>query len=246
MRKFKLFLAVCVLLAGGFFAARFVLGVPAPVNAPETYEKGSELYYLAWICHGEYPQRTAAAKRLLELSERREIEITRSIWGREHRRMLAKDDGLVRHILTLALFELQPDEYEDEAAALLTLKSSEYGHEGTWMKTDDYFEGEQVDFYFDWGGEAALRLLRRGVLADNAFPILLQYAGSFYPDQREWAAEVLHCFDGIPDYSPSEQPLTYNEMPSQTREAIEQIRRWYDEHKDRLVWDQVTGRYCAK
>lgn len=143
-------------------------------------------------------------------------------------------------MLLLVLFDMAPDEYEQ---AVMQLMQSEYESGYGWVKTDDVFDGTIVDFYFDGPGEAALRLLQHGRLSSRAIEILMQYARSFYPEQRRRASLLFDRFDGIPAYDPEPQPQTINETPEITPKQTAAIERWLQENIDRLRWSQEINAY---
>jgi len=206
-----------------------------PLQQPSAYTKGTELYYLAWVDHGRYWQKAAAAKKLVELEGKKEYEVTERLWWRQR--------GLVKNMLTLCLFDMRPTVHKKDVLRLVTLKDREFRTEGAWMKTDYEFDGEGVDFFFDWGGEAALRLARQGYADLPILNVIMGYACSFYPTERKKAKAVFDTFQGLPPYDPSPQPKTINEVPQKTQEQVGAIRTWLQDHFDTLEWSQEKRQY---
>jgi hypothetical protein len=190
-------------------------------NKPQNYPKGSEEYYLAWIDHGNFGQKGGAAKALLNLEQRRQYDLTRAMWERE--------SGVIKQMLLLRLFEMRPSETE-----------------GSWIKTHEEFEGETVDFFFDWAEESGLRLISHGHLSDRAVEMLLGSANSFYPDDRKRVKQVFDLFTGIPPYDPEPQPQTINDTPQIRETQLKTIRQWLFENSAKLNWSSEKQVYVIR
>lgn len=171
------FSARLVLTLGIVGAVAYVVGGPQLRSAisavhlldPAAYSKGSELYYLAWIQHGSFGQRGGAARKLLSLPNRREYETTRRMRLLEQRRssLFGDHDGdqVIDHMLLIALFDLRPAEYHRDLADLA--RRAPHAAEDIWVKTDDMFDGELMDFRFNPAQEARIRL-QNGGYAESA------------------------------------------------------------------------------
>jgi hypothetical protein len=207
-------------------------------NKPQDYPKGSEGYYLAWIDHGSFGQKGGAARALLDLEQSRQYDLTRAMWERE--------SGVIKQMLLLRLFEMRPSDHYKQVEALMTLKDVEFETEGSWIKTDDEFEGEIVDFFFDWGEESGLRLISHGYLSDRAVEMLLGSANSFYPDERKRAKQVFDLFAGIPPYDPEPQPQTINDTPQIRETQLKTIQQWLFENRAKLNWSSEKRVYVTR
>jgi len=209
---------------------------------PSKYPKGSEMYYLAWIDHGRSAQKAAAAYALSKLNRKTQY----------HKALLLRNrysdpidgiliyDGVIGDMLLLSLFDMAPEEQRLSAIALMNRK---YDERFGWVKTDDVFEGEVVDFYFDGPGEAALRLLSHGNISARAIEILLDYSRSFYLDDRIRAKDVFDLFPEMPAYDPYPQPTTINDLPEITRQQISAIQEWLKRNIDMLRWSSSKRAY---
>ncbi len=206
-----------------------------PLKAPDAYPEDTELHYLSWLDHGRSWERAAAARKLVDMPAKVEYEIT---WMLRNRRR-----GLVRHMLTLCLFDMRPASHEREVRDLVSLRCPRFGGEGTWMKTDSTFKGQLVDFHFDWGGEAAIRLAGQGYAGPETLDVVYQLAHSYYPADRARAKRVFDAFEGIPHYDPVPQPKTINDTPQKTERQMRAIRSWLDRNLSRLRWSHAEKRY---
>lgn len=155
-----------------------------------------------------------------------------------------REEALVKRMILLSLFDMNPDEYRVDVVSLMTYR--EEGMDGEWVKTGEEFDGVPVDFYFHWAGEAALRLVAKGYADDKSFEYLISYAGSYYPDDRRKAAAALSLFQGIPSYDPLPQPRTINDQPQIRRQQLHDIADWYQRNKASLHWDQSKRLYTSR
>jgi hypothetical protein len=201
---------------------------------PTAHPTGSELYYLAWVEHGSFGQRGAAAQALLRLSRKQEYALIEKVYQRQ--------EGVVRDMLLLSLFELKPEAHRGAVTRLMNREYDSADAEG-WVKTDDVFEGQGVDFYFDGPGEAALSLLAHGDLSDRAVEILMQYARSFYSEQRERVRGIFDLFPGLPPYDAAPQQATINDSPPLTEKQTKAVERWLRDNLRRLRWSASERRY---
>ncbi len=208
----------------------------AVTDSPESYPKGSELYYLSWVEHGSFGPKGESARRLLLMDSKSEVSAAERIYKCEDRQV-------IKNMMALVLYDLAPARYLSTARRLLT--EDDYvmitDLEGSWVKAGEEFEGEEVDFYFDWGGEAALRLIRSGHYSKQAKDVVMQLAGSYYLQNRQRAKDVLLLFDESVPLDISKQAETINESPNATQ--INALSKWIDDHADRFEWDQSAKRY---
>lgn len=213
----------------------------AVTKMPDSYSKDSELYYLAWIEHGSFGKKAEAARRLLELNEKKELEITEKLCQ-------CQKEQVLKNMMMLNLFDLQPGKYLRQTQALVSDKDSSElgtGMEGTWVKAGEEFEGQEVDFYFDWGAESSLRLLRNGYLSDRGIEILIEVAGSFYSSERAKAQRQLDLFDGIPAVDVSKQRERYDGENPFDPELLK-IKTWFAENRGNIYWNSERQRYFVK
>jgi hypothetical protein len=211
---------------GGWF---LILG---PVTLPPgAYPTRSEKYYLACVDQSTPGVAGLAALRLLRRTGNVEIELTRKVRARK--------SDVIGDILLMVLFKEEPERYLGDVERL---SRTSYRNAFGWVKTDEMFEGEYCDFYFDGPGEAALALLDQGHLSINSLGILLQFSRSYYAEDRGRAAAVFRKFEGIPSYDPSPEPKN-GEMPALTREQTDAIERWFSTNQKRLTWEAGAGRY---
>jgi hypothetical protein len=206
---------------------------PPVTKLPKAYAAGSEKYYLACVDHGTEGMAGMAAKKLLHRKGNVEETLTLQVRARK--------PDVVRDIMLLVLFRMNPEVYREKVDRL---SRATYRSAFGWVKTDEVFEGEYCDFYFDGPGEAALALLEHGYLSRQAIEILLESARSFYPADRRRAAAIFRTFDGIPPFDPSPQPKTINETPEKTRAQTNAIERWLRENEHRLEWE--SGNYVRR
>ena len=110
---------------------------PAVMKQPSTYKRGSERYYLAWVDHGTPGRAGMAAMRLLRMPGKKEVVLTQQVRARQRE--------VMRDILLLVLFDIDSGSYWDRVYRLSGASCpSGFG----WIKTDEMFEGDFCDFYF--------------------------------------------------------------------------------------------------
>lgn len=209
-------------------------------NLPSSYLKGSELYYLAWIEHGKYGEKEESARRFFELKNKKEIETAEKL-------CLCEKSQVTKNFLILSLFELKPDKYLKQTKALLYEKDSsglQPDLEATWTKGGS-FEGQEVDFYFDWGAESALKLIEKGHLSERGLELLFERANSFYPEHREKAQMVFNLFEGLPPIDLSKQRERYDgENPF--KEQFQIIEKWFEKNKSKIYWNSAKQTYFVR
>lgn len=205
-------------------------------NLPKTYSKGSELYYLSWIEHGEYSEKVASAKKYFEFSNKKESKIAEQL-------CVCEKDQVTKNYLTLSLFELEPEKFLKQTQSLLTEKDSsglQPNIEATWVKAGK-FEDKDVDFYFDWGKEAALLLLSKGDFSEKGVEILIQTANSFYSAEREDAAKIFALFEGIPKILLKQRERYDGENPF--KDELNAVENWFAKNKGNIRWDAKKQKY---
>ena len=243
-----LFCLISIGLPGCEMVEEYFPDCSKPVTgSPESYPKGSELYYLSWVEQGSFGPQGASANRLLEMENKSELKIAEKIYR-------CQDRQVIHNMMTLVLFDMAPQKYMGKAKSLLTetddvMKSDA---KGSWVKAGEDFEGEEVDFYFWWSAEAAVRLLRQGSYNKQGIEMTLARVGSFYDYDRKTALNTLTLFDGLPDIDLSNPPKAADEYPyeqkddPQWNQHIETLKKWFENNEKRISWDVATQRYRLK
>ena len=206
---------------------------------PASYPKNSELYYFSWIEHGNFSEKASAARRLIDIEDKSEVEIADKIYR-------CQDSQVIRNMMTIVLFDINPEKFLSKTRHLLDESDREQGDlQGSWVKAGRDFNGEDVDFYFDWGAEGAVRLIRNGHYSKRAKEIAMQLAHSYYPADREKARQVIDLFDNVPDVNLTIQRERYD-GPSPVAKQIKVVTEWFDRNEGRLEWDGSRRRYKLK
>ncbi len=212
--------------------------------SPETYEKGSELYYLSWVEHGTFGPKGESARRLLLMPNKKEVEFAEKIYR-------CQDRQVIKNMMALVLYDLSPEKYTSTATKLLTENDFEMHAdlEGSWVKAGEEFEGKEVDFYFDWGGEAGLRLLKNGKFSQVGAEMLVDRVSSSYAPHHAHAVELLSMFDELPSVDLSNPPKRAEAYPygrvrdPYWNEQIAILNKWFSENGSRISWDDGARRY---
>jgi hypothetical protein len=207
------------------------------IDPPAAYATGTETYYLSHIRYGNLGERGGAARKLLALPGRTDYNRTAALWRRE-------SSGAIRRMLTVALFDMKPERHRADLEAMLREDTRSLSAEDQWVKTDDVFEGEPVDFAFSGAREAAHHLLRQGYHSQEAFTVLLKGDGlSYSPAERRAVKATLALFPGAPAYHPEVQPRDINDSPPKLTGEVEALRSWYGANASRLHWNPTQKRY---
>ncbi|MBL8182456.1 MAG: hypothetical protein JNL64_12690 [Blastocatellia bacterium] len=204
---------------------------------PSSYTRGSELYYLSWVEHGNYAEKGASARKLLEMNGKTNLEVAEKVAA-------CQQIQVFRNMMTLVLFDLAADKYLKHTKILLDEDDREMNTdlEGTWVKTEREFEGEIVDFYFDWGSEAAVRLLSAGIYSKRGKDILIEQAHSYYLASRVKARKVFDLFEGIPNVDLTVQRKRFDEA-SPVADQLKVIDRWFDANSKVFRWNSERRKY---
>ncbi|MGB7201429.1 MAG: hypothetical protein WBD16_04075 [Pyrinomonadaceae bacterium] len=161
---------------------------------------------------------------------------------------------VIKNMMALVLYDLAPERYTSTAKKLLT-EDDYVMHtelEGSWVKAGEEFEGEEVDFYFDWGGEAALRLMKHGTFTKLGAEMITYRVGSLYPPYRSNSLNMLNLFDGLPAVDLSSPPKRADTYPYEQiddpywNDQISILKKWFEENGNRIIWDEGDHRYRVK
>ena len=242
---FSLFCLITVGVSGCELVEEYFPDCSTPITGlPDSYPKGTELYYLSWVEHGTFGPKGASANRLLEMENKSELKIAEKIYRCQVRQV-------IHNMMTLVLFDMAPQKYMGKAKSLLTetddvMKSDA---KGSWVKAGEDFEGEEVDFYFWWGAEAAVRLLKHGSYNKQGVEMTLARAGSLYEYDRKTALNTLSLFDGLPGVDLSNPPKAADKYPYEQKDdphwnqQIETLKNWFETNEKRISWDVAAQRY---
>lgn len=259
----KIFLLLTCLFGTGFqisFAQEADRCQRKLLQRPQNYDKDSESYFLAWIEYGEPGQRALASQKLLELEIKDQYETTRKLWECENK-------DIIKNSLLLVLFDQKPAAHYASVTELLTKKGSLGTRGEIKMKPlegdtppepfAEHWKSGYQTLYFDWGNNAALRLIKQGYLSDLSFKKLLDIAGNYYHhSHRKEAKEVFDLFENIPNYEVEpEIDLPFNayavgelrveliKFYDRRLKQLKQIKRWYEANKSKLKWQPEKRKY---